>query len=280
MVVMVTSFSSRFRPPPDPPHPDPLLWSLCKSRPFKARFLIVPPEPPDVPFSLASPLQTIESSVNPVVFLPRCSFSSEISTQFLFSARATIYLCRNLLSLSQAFESPLPLNEDLALPLNLLLPQFEDVASDQSLPLYENVARDLSLPLYEDVTLWTDASKNGGFGWCIHGMDEAHDSQSSSRVLYVVSTLATEALTLQVALPSASSAGFSKLQVILDSIVFFSALLLGMDLNEIAGSLLTNFATLFIPLSTFISARHYVWPLQVLCMCSSDYVPLLLYFEI
>ncbi|XP_013584252.1 PREDICTED: uncharacterized protein LOC106293123 [Brassica oleracea var. oleracea] len=107
MVVMLTSFSSRFRPPPDPPHPDPLLWSLCKSRPFKARFLIVPPEPPespDVPFSLAPPLQTIESSVNPVIFLPRCSFSSEISTQFLFSARATIYLCRNLLSLSQAFE--------------------------------------------------------------------------------------------------------------------------------------------------------------------------------
>ncbi|CAN6925068.1 unnamed protein product [Brassica oleracea] len=80
-------------------------------------------------------------------------------------------------------------------------------------------------------------------------MDEAHDSQSSSRVLYVVSTLASEALTLQVALPSASSAGFSKLQVISDSIVFFSALLLGMDLNEIAGSLLTNLATLFIPLS-------------------------------
>uniref|UniRef100_A0A0D3ABK2 Uncharacterized protein n=1 Tax=Brassica oleracea var. oleracea TaxID=109376 RepID=A0A0D3ABK2_BRAOL len=80
MVVMLTSFSSRFRPPPDPPHPDPLLWSLCKSRPFKARFLIVPPEPPespDVPFSLAPPLQTIESSVNPVIFLPRCSFSSE-----------------------------------------------------------------------------------------------------------------------------------------------------------------------------------------------------------
>nr|VDD46223.1 unnamed protein product [Brassica oleracea] len=47
MVVMVTSFSSRFRPPPDP-----LPWSLCKSRPFKARFLIVPLEPPDVPFPL------------------------------------------------------------------------------------------------------------------------------------------------------------------------------------------------------------------------------------
>ncbi|KAF3573765.1 hypothetical protein F2Q69_00060317 [Brassica cretica] len=76
MVVMVTSFSSRLRPPPDPPPPDPLPWSMCKSRPFKARFLIVPPEPPeppDVPFPLAPPLQTIESSVNPVVFLPRCS---------------------------------------------------------------------------------------------------------------------------------------------------------------------------------------------------------------
>ena len=133
----------------------------------------------------------------------------------------------------------------------------------------------MSLPLYEDVILYspplvpqcgvgtrtfvllalvsmvsgTDASKNGGFGWCIHGMDEAHDSQSSSRVLYVVSTLATEALTLQVALPSASSAGFSKLQEIWDSIVLFSALHSGMDLNEIAGCLLTNLATLFSPLS-------------------------------
>ncbi|CAF1934038.1 unnamed protein product, partial [Brassica napus] len=98
--------------------------------------------------------------------------------------------------------------------------------------------------------IWrTDASKNGGFGWCIHGMDEAHDSQSSSRVLYVVSTLAAEALTLQVVLPSASSAGFSKLQVISDSIVLFSALHSEMDLNEIAGCLLTNLATLFSPLS-------------------------------
>ncbi|KAJ4908526.1 Uncharacterized protein Rs2_12184 [Raphanus sativus] len=91
----------------------------------------------------------------------------------------------------------------------------------------------------------TVASKNGGFGWFIHGMDEAHDSQSSSRILYVVSALAAEALTLKVALPSASSAGFSKLQVILDSIVLFSALHSGMDLNEIAGC---SLATLFSPL--------------------------------
>ena len=172
--------------------------------------------------------------------------------------------------------SPLPLNEDIALPLNLILPQFEDVASDRSLPLYEDVASNLlSLPLYEDVTLCspplvpqygvgtrtfvllalvsmvsgTDASKNGGLGWCIHGMDKAHDSQSSARILYVVSTLAAEALTLQVALPSASSAGFSKLQEIWDSIVLFSALHSGMDLNENAGCLLTNLATLFSPLS-------------------------------
>lgn len=172
--------------------------------------------------------------------------------------------------------SPLPLNEDIALPLNLILPQFEDVASDRSLPLYEDGASDLlSLPLYEDVTLCspplvpqygvgtrtfvllalvsmvsgTDASKNGGLGWCIHGMDEAHDSQSSARILYVVSTFAAEALTLQVALPSASSAGFSKLQEIWDSIVLFSALHSGMDLNEIAGCLLSNLATLFSPLS-------------------------------
>ncbi|CAN6886407.1 unnamed protein product [Brassica oleracea] len=175
--------------------------------------------------------------------------------------------------------SPLLLNEDLALPLNLLLPLYEDVARDMSLPLYDTTRKQLvsygRFRRKSDVTLCspplvpqygvgirtfvllalvsmvsgTDASKNGGFGWCIHGMDEAHDSQSSSRVLYVVSTLAAEALTLQVVLPSASSAGFSKLQVISDSIVLFSALHSEMDLNEIAGCLLTNLATLFSPLS-------------------------------
>nr|VDD52076.1 unnamed protein product [Brassica oleracea] len=70
---MVTPFLSRFRPPPDPPPPDLPPWSLCKSRPFTARFLIVPPEPPDAPLLLAPLLQTLESSINPVVFLPRCS---------------------------------------------------------------------------------------------------------------------------------------------------------------------------------------------------------------
>ncbi|KAH0904206.1 hypothetical protein HID58_043709 [Brassica napus] len=73
LVLMVTPFLSRFRPPPDPPPPDLPPWSLCKSRPFTARFLIVPPEPPDAPLLLAPLLQTLESSINPVVFLPRCS---------------------------------------------------------------------------------------------------------------------------------------------------------------------------------------------------------------
>ncbi|CAG7864845.1 unnamed protein product [Brassica rapa] len=194
MVLMVTSFLSRFRPPPDPPP-----WSLCMSRPFKARSHVVPPEPPDVPFLLAPPLQNVKSSVNPVVFLPRCS--SPISAQFLFSARATVYLCRNLLS---------------------------------------------------------------------------------SRILNVVSTLAAEALTLQVALPSASSAGFSKLQVISDSIVLFSALHSWMDLNKIAGCLLTNLATLFCPLSfNFYQCTSLCLAVAIaMCVCSSDYVPLLLFFEI
>ncbi|KAF3601979.1 hypothetical protein F2Q69_00037480 [Brassica cretica] len=80
--------------------------------------------------------------------------------------------------------SPLPLNEDLALPLNLLLPQFEDVASDQSLPLYEDVTlcspplvpqygvgiRTFVLLALVSMVSGTDASKNGGFGWCIHGV--------------------------------------------------------------------------------------------------------------
>ncbi|KAH0922458.1 hypothetical protein HID58_022476, partial [Brassica napus] len=205
MVLMVTPFSSRFRPPPDPPPPDLPPWSLCKSRPFKARFLIVPPEPPDVLLLLAPLLQTLESSINPVVFLPRCSSpvpvdvasplrfqhssTFQLEPQFIFAETSSL-----LVKLSKGVSclemSPLPLNEDIALPLKIILPQFEDVASNRSLPLYEDVA-----------------------------------------------------------LPSASSAGFSKLQEIWDSIVLFSALHSGMDLNEIAGCLLTNFATLFNPLS-------------------------------
>ncbi|KAH0916838.1 hypothetical protein HID58_031284 [Brassica napus] len=219
MVLMVTPFPSRFRPPPDPPPPDLPPWSLCKSRPFKARFLIVPPEPPeppDVPLLLAPLLHTLESSINPVVFLPRCSSlvpvavasplrfqhssSFQLEPQFIFAETSSL-----LVKLSKGVSclkmSPLPLNEDIVLPLNLTLPQFEDVASDRDL---------LSLPLYEDVTLCSPPL---------------------------------------VALPSASSAGFSKLQEIWDSIVLFSTLHSGMDLNEIAGCLLSNLATLFSPLS-------------------------------
>ncbi|CDY29464.1 BnaA06g15060D [Brassica napus] len=279
---MVTPFPSRFRPPPDPPPPDLPPWSLCKSRPFKARFLIVPPEPPeppDVPLLLAPLLQTLESSINLVVFLSRFSSpvpvsvasplrfqhssSFQLEPQFIFAETSSL-----LVKLSKGVSclkmSPLPLNEDIVLPLNLILPQFEDVASDRSLPLYEDDVTLCSAPLVPQygvgtrtfallalvsMVSGTDASKNRGLGWCIHGMDEAHDSQSSARILYVVSTFAAKALTLQVALPSASSAGFSKLQEIWDSIVLFSALHSGIDLNEIAGCLLTNLATLFSPLS-------------------------------
>ncbi|KAG5410966.1 hypothetical protein IGI04_007285 [Brassica rapa subsp. trilocularis] len=127
----------------------------------------------------------------------------------------------------------LPLNEDVALSLNILLPLVKDVTSSLPLPQYE----DLTLPQYEDVTLFylllvpqyevrirtfvlsalvsmvaeIDAFRNGGFGWYIHG----------------------------------SCAGLSKLQVFSDSNVFFSALHSGMGLNGIAGCLLdiTNLAT-------------------------------------
>ncbi|WZZ05824.1 hypothetical protein YC2023_091745 [Brassica napus] len=221
---MVTPFPSRFRPPPDPPPPDLPPWSLCKSRPFKARFLIVPPEPPeppDVPLLLAPLLQTLESSINPVVFLPRCSslvpvavasplrfFAStigltgtvfglfrvcvstawcrfqhsssfQLEPQFIFAETSSLlvklskgFVSVSLWNKSYLYEpclvlgvsclkmSPLPLNEDIVLPLNLILPQFEDVASDRSLPLYEDGASDLlSLPLYEDVTL------TSAWGW-------------------------------------------------------------------------------------------------------------------
>ncbi|KAJ4893369.1 Uncharacterized protein Rs2_20163 [Raphanus sativus] len=158
---MVTYFPSRFRPSPDSPP-----WSLCKSRPFKALTLTVPPEPPeppDVPFFLAPPLQTLESSVNPVAFLPRCSslvpvgaasplsfFASTIivtMTVFVsFGMCVSTAWCRYEhsfpwldLGVNCLEMSLLPLNEDVTLPLNLHLPQFEDVASDLSLPLHEDV---------------------------------------------------------------------------------------------------------------------------------------------
>ncbi|XP_018478903.1 uncharacterized protein LOC108849796 isoform X2 [Raphanus sativus] len=103
MALMVTYFPSRFRSPPDPPQ-----WSLCKSRPFKALTLTVPPkppEPPDVPFFLAPPLQTLESSVNPVAFLPRCSspVPVDFSTVSLFSSSHSLSLQKPPFSLSQAF---------------------------------------------------------------------------------------------------------------------------------------------------------------------------------
>ncbi|KAG2322046.1 hypothetical protein Bca52824_015259 [Brassica carinata] len=165
----------------------------------------------------------------------------------------------------------LPLIEDVALSLNLLVPLVEDTTSSLTSTQYE----DLTLPQYEDVTLFylflvpqyeagirtfvllalvstvagIEAFKNGGFGWSIHGRDEAHDSQDSFP--YMVSTFAVQNLALQEALLSASFAGLSKLQVISDTNVFFFALCSGMDLNGIACCLLdiTNLATLFTPLS-------------------------------
>ncbi|KAJ4896982.1 Uncharacterized protein Rs2_23776 [Raphanus sativus] len=94
-----------------------------------------------------------------------------------------------------------------------------------------------------------DTFENGGFGWCIHGMDGACDSQNSFS--YMISSIAVGTLALQEALLSASCAGFSKLQVTSDSNVFLFVLRSGMDLIGIAGCLhdITNLATLFTPLS-------------------------------
>ncbi|XP_048592746.1 uncharacterized protein LOC125576524 [Brassica napus] len=237
MVLMVTPFPSRFKPPPDPPPPDLPPWSLCKSRPFKARFLIVPPEPPeppDVPLLLAPLLHTLESSINPVVFLPRCSSLVPVAV-----ASPLRFFASNIGLTGTVFGL-------FGVCVSTAWCRFQHSSSFQLEPQF--IFAETSSLLVK-LSKGNDASKNGGLGWCIHGMDEAHDSQSSARILYVVSTFAAEALTLQVALPSASSAGFSKLQEIWDSIVLFSALHSGMDLNEIAGCLLSNLATLFSPLS-------------------------------
>ncbi|CAN7083266.1 unnamed protein product [Brassica oleracea var. botrytis] len=168
----------------------------------------------------------------------------------------------------------LPLNEDVALSLNLLLPLVEDVTSSLPLPQYE----DLTLPQYEDVTLFylllvplyerLMLLKNGGFGWYIHGMYVAHCSQCS--ILYVVSTFAVETLALPEALLARSCAGLSKLQVFSDSNVFFSALHSGMDLNGIAGCLLdiTNLATPF----TLLSFKFYQCTAVCLAVAFAMYV--------
>ncbi|KAG2322660.1 hypothetical protein Bca52824_015873 [Brassica carinata] len=136
----------------------------------------------------------------------------------------------------------LPMIEDVVLSLNLLVPLVENMTSSLTLTQYE----DLTLPQYEDVTLFylllvpqyeagirtfvllalvsmvaeIEAFKNGGFGWSIHGRDEAHDSQDFFP--YMVSTFTVQTLALKEALLSASFAGLSKLQVISDTNVFFS----------------------------------------------------------
>lgn len=176
-----------------------------------------------------------------------------------------------VLGISCIKRNHLPLIEDVTPSLNLLVPLVEDMTSSLTLFQYE----DLILPLYEDVTLFylllvpqyeagirtfvllalvsmvagIDTFENGGFGWCIHGMDGACDSQNSFP--YMISSIAVGTLALQEALLSASCAGFSKLQVTSDSNVFLFALRSGMDLIGIAGCLhdITNLATLFTPLS-------------------------------
>ncbi|KAH0880665.1 LOW QUALITY PROTEIN: hypothetical protein HID58_068059, partial [Brassica napus] len=143
-----------------------------------------------------------------------CSFSSEISAQFLFSARVTVYFCRNLLSLSQAFESclemsPLLLNEDLALPLNLLLPQFEDGLMLLKMEVLDGVSMEWMKPMTLKALQGRSFDVAGG--------------PSFSIICWIFKAS--------------------------NSIVLFSALHSEMDLNEIAGCLLTNLATLFSPLS-------------------------------
>ncbi|KAG2253679.1 hypothetical protein Bca52824_083815 [Brassica carinata] len=141
----------------------------------------------------------------------------------------------------------LPMIEDVVLSLNLLVPLVENMTSSLTLTQYE----DLTLPQYEDVTLFylllvpryeagirtfvllalvsmvaeIEAFKNGGFGWSIHGRDEAHDSQDFFP--YMVSTFTVQTLALKEALLSASLAGLSKLQVISDTNVFFLCLFCG-----------------------------------------------------
>ncbi|KAF2592774.1 hypothetical protein F2Q70_00042659 [Brassica cretica] len=292
MVLMVTAPPSCIRPPPDPP-PLP-----CKPPPLEACSIIISPEPSDPTAALIrllAPLHILEPSVSsPVPVVAVTPLRTSLRSEGIFSVSSCnkpymdeYYL---VLGISCVKMNHLPLNEDVALSLNLLLPLVEDVTSSLPLPQYE----DLTLPQYEDVTLFylllvplyevrirtfvlstlvsmvaeIDAFKNGGFGWYIHGMYVAHCSQCS--ILYVVSTFAVETLALPEALLARSCAGLSKLQVFSDSNVFFSALHSGMDLNGIAGCLLdiTNLATPF----TLLSFKFYQCTAVCLAVAFAMYV--------
>ncbi|KAH0899250.1 LOW QUALITY PROTEIN: hypothetical protein HID58_048818, partial [Brassica napus] len=130
----------------------------------------------------------------------------------------------------------LPLNEDVALSLNILLPLVKDVTSSLPLPQYE----DLTLPQYEDVTLFYLL------------LVPQYEVRIRTFVLSALVSMRLMLLEMEVldgismeALLAGSCAGLSKLQVFSDSNVFFSALHSGMGLNGIAGCLLdiTNLAT-------------------------------------
>ncbi|KAH0872431.1 hypothetical protein HID58_069793 [Brassica napus] len=270
MVLMVTAPPSCIRPPPDPP-PLP-----CKPPPLEACSIIISPEPSEPTAALIrllAPLHILEPSVSspvPVVAVTPLSFfattkGTSLRSEDIFSVSSCnkpymdeYYL---VLGISCVKMNHLPLNEDVALSLNLLLPLVEDVTSSLPLPQYE----DLTLPQYEDRLMLL---KNGGFGWYIHGMYVAHCSQCS--ILYVVSTFAVETLALPEALLARSCAGLSKLQVFSDSNVFFSALHSGMDLNGIAGCLLdiTNLATPF----TLLSFKFYQCTAVCLAVAFAMYV--------
>ncbi|XP_056857562.1 uncharacterized protein LOC130506870 [Raphanus sativus] len=228
MVLMVTSLQSRFRPPPNPP-PSP-----CKPPPLEARSPHIPPKPPDPPdVLLLASLQILDSSISslvPAVAATLRSFFATISdlTGFVFvtfgvQISTTWYKYRSTTWCT-----------------------FQSSPTFQIEPWFLFAGTSL---LFVKFSEGIDTFENGGFGWCIHSMDGACDSQNSFR--YMISSIAVGTLALQEALLSASCAGFSKLQVTSDSNVFLFALRSGMDLIGIAGCLhdITNLATLFTPLS-------------------------------
>ncbi|KAG2246508.1 hypothetical protein Bca52824_086136 [Brassica carinata] len=81
--------------------------------------------------------------------------------------------------------------------------------------------------------MWFKAFKIGGFGWSIYGKGEACDSQGSCISLSASSSLANEAGKMIEALQSAKTRTLSSLQLILDSIVLFSAMRSWLDMIKI-----------------------------------------------
>ncbi|CAN6925706.1 unnamed protein product [Brassica oleracea] len=146
----------------------------------------------------------------------------------------------NMSSVSFFMKLYLPQYEDITLWCTNFLSKYEVIWTFAFVVLVSIISAVRSPAVYVKILqtdlvngMWFKAFKIGGFGWSIYGKGEACDSQGSCISLSASSSLANEAGKMIEALQSAKTRTLSSLQLILDSIVLFSAMRSWLDMIKI-----------------------------------------------